>query len=108
MSLFFTSLTNNSNLQKSAFEYFKATNVDMSHFRRNCILQQLIKDHKFISSNRGSCEEGGEIFYTFSQEKHMIPHEHRLESRKSHGTGSNDPMRLENCVLKKFIGTLKL
>ena len=32
----------------------------------------------------------------------MIPHEHRLESRKSHGTGSNDPMRLENCVLKKI------
>ena len=45
MSLFFTSLTNNSNLQKSAFDYFKATNVDMSHFRRNCILQQLFKDH---------------------------------------------------------------
>ena len=43
---------------------------------------------QFISSNRGSCEEGGEIFYTFLQEKQMIPHEHRLESRKSHETGS--------------------
>ena len=37
MSFFFTSLTNNSNLQKSEFDYFKATNVDMSHFGRNCI-----------------------------------------------------------------------
>lgn len=85
MCHFFTCLTNNSNLPKSEFDYLKATNVDMSHFHRNCILQQLIREHKFISSNRGSCEEGVDIFYTFLQGKQTIPHEHRLESRKSHG-----------------------
>ena len=58
MSLFFTYLTNNSNLQKAEFDYFKATIV-VPHFHRNCILQQLVKDHKFISSNRGSCQKGG-------------------------------------------------
>ena len=40
MLLFFTCLTNNSNLQKSEFDYFKTTNVGMSHSHRNCILQQ--------------------------------------------------------------------
>jgi len=65
VSLFFTCLTNNSNLQKSEFDDFKATIVDMSHFHRNCILQQLIKDHKFISSSRGSCEKGGISFTHF-------------------------------------------
>ena len=43
MSFFFTCLTINSNLPNSAFDYLKATKVDMSHFH----------------SNRGSCGKGG-------------------------------------------------
>ena len=78
MLLFFTCLTNNSNLQKSEFDYFKTTNVGMSDSHRNCILQQAMRDHKFISSSRGSCGKGRDIFSTFLQEKQMIPLEHRL------------------------------
>ena len=68
MSLFFTSLTNNSNLQKSAFDYFKATNVDMSHFRRNCILQQLFKDHNSSVPIEAPARRGGNLLHIFARE----------------------------------------
>ena len=40
---------------------------------------------------------GGNIFYTFLQEKQMIPHEPHCKAVNH--MGSIDPMRLENYVL---------